>query len=56
MNACCRFTPRYFEEDIASGVPKLTEEGRKAIAEELAEPSPFCLEEHPGDLSPTVES
>lgn len=29
--------PQYFEEDISSGVPILTEEGRKAIAEELQE-------------------
>ncbi|KAJ3935754.1 MAG: hypothetical protein NXY57DRAFT_957850 [Lentinula lateritia] len=31
------FVPQYFEEDISSGVPILTEEGRKAIAEELQE-------------------
>ncbi|KAF7964579.1 hypothetical protein HWV62_5474, partial [Athelia sp. TMB] len=47
------FTPLYFEKDISSGVPTLTEEGHKAIAEELAEPSPFCLESHSGDVTPS---
>ncbi|KIK70294.1 hypothetical protein GYMLUDRAFT_53358 [Collybiopsis luxurians FD-317 M1] len=31
------FVPRYFEEDISSGVPSLTEEGRKVVEEELNE-------------------
>ncbi|KAJ3998092.1 hypothetical protein F5050DRAFT_1873306 [Lentinula boryana] len=31
------FVPQYFEEDISSGVSKLTEEGRKAVEEELQE-------------------
>ncbi|EGN92497.1 hypothetical protein SERLA73DRAFT_190976 [Serpula lacrymans var. lacrymans S7.3] len=38
-----QFIPRYFENDISSGVPILTEEGLKAIAEELAEESVLCL-------------
>lgn len=28
-------TPAYFEKDISSGIPKLTEEGRKALEEEI---------------------
>ena len=32
-----RFIPRYFDPDISSGLPTLTEEGRKALEEELKE-------------------
>ncbi|KAJ3755961.1 hypothetical protein EV360DRAFT_48797 [Lentinula raphanica] len=39
------FVPRYFEEDISSGVPTLTEEGRKAIEEELQERDDEDLEQ-----------
>ncbi|KAJ3776424.1 hypothetical protein FB446DRAFT_721358 [Lentinula raphanica] len=39
------FVPRYFEEDISSGVPTLTEEGRKAIEEELQEKDDEDLEQ-----------
>lgn len=31
-----RFVPVYFEPDISSGQPVLTDEGRKAVEEELA--------------------
>lgn len=31
------FVPAYFEPDIDSGIAKLTEEGRTAVAEELTE-------------------
>lgn len=30
-----RFVPTYFEADIASGKPTLTQAGRKAVQEEL---------------------
>lgn len=52
---CSRFTPWYFEKDISSGVPVLTAEGRRAIAEEMAEASSYCLEAHPGDVPPNLE-
>jgi hypothetical protein len=42
------FIPSYFETDIDSGVPVLTLEGRKAVEEELAEDSQYCLEDHGG--------
>ncbi|KAH7908645.1 hypothetical protein BJ138DRAFT_1174081 [Hygrophoropsis aurantiaca] len=38
------FIPSYFEKDISSGVPVLTEAGKKAIDEELAEDSSACEE------------
>ena len=44
-----RFVPRFFEPDIATGIPKLTEEGRKALQEELAEAADHRLE----DAAPT---
>ncbi|KAJ8087640.1 hypothetical protein PM082_006473 [Marasmius tenuissimus] len=31
------FVPRFFEQDIESGIPALTEEGKKAVQEELKE-------------------
>ncbi|KAF5382348.1 hypothetical protein D9757_012713 [Collybiopsis confluens] len=31
------FVPRYFEAEISSGVPTITEEGRKAVEEEMKE-------------------
>ncbi|EIM81944.1 uncharacterized protein STEHIDRAFT_65725 [Stereum hirsutum FP-91666 SS1] len=34
------FVPKYFEKDIESGMPMLTEEGRRAIEEELREGLP----------------
>ena len=46
-----RFVPRYFEPDISTGIPKLTEEGRKAIQEELAEDADHRLE----DSAPTPQ-
>ena len=41
----CRFVPKYFDQDISTGIPKLTEEGRKALEEELAEKPEHQLEE-----------
>ncbi|KAH7924369.1 hypothetical protein BV22DRAFT_1035182 [Leucogyrophana mollusca] len=38
------FIPSYFEKDISAGIPVLTEAGRKAIEEELAEEGPVCVE------------
>ncbi|KAI0711396.1 hypothetical protein C8Q76DRAFT_623128 [Earliella scabrosa] len=38
------FTPKYFEKDISTGLPVLTEEGRKALQEELAEQADHALE------------
>ncbi|OSD08767.1 hypothetical protein PYCCODRAFT_1448910 [Trametes coccinea BRFM310] len=40
-----KFIPRYFDPDISSGAPKLTEEGQKALEEELKEPADHKLEE-----------
>jgi len=40
------FIPSYFEKDISTGIPSLTPKGRKAIGEELAESSPYRLEDH----------
>ncbi|KAF9012890.1 hypothetical protein BDZ89DRAFT_1023836 [Hymenopellis radicata] len=37
------FVPRYFDKDISSGVAILTEEGRKAVEEELAEPHAYHI-------------
>ena len=36
--------PAYFEKDIDSGIPKLTEAGRKVLREELAEPGIYAVE------------
>lgn len=36
--------PAYFEKDIDSGIPTLTEAGRKVLEEELAEPSTHEVE------------
>ncbi|EAU82879.1 hypothetical protein CC1G_05501 [Coprinopsis cinerea okayama7 len=38
------FIPRYFEKGLGNGFAELTEEGWKAVAEELAEASPYCIE------------
>jgi len=38
------FMPRYFEKNIDSGKPRLTPHGRKAVEEEMAEPSLYLLE------------
>ncbi|KAI0777210.1 hypothetical protein BD413DRAFT_172325 [Trametes elegans] len=38
------FVPRYFDPDISSGLPTLTEEGRKALEEEFKEPAEHKLE------------
>ncbi|KAI1798004.1 hypothetical protein LXA43DRAFT_1056258 [Ganoderma leucocontextum] len=46
-----QFTPKYFENDISMGIPTLTEEGRKALEEELSENSEHTLEE---EATPTV--
>ncbi|KAG7447051.1 uncharacterized protein BT62DRAFT_948930 [Guyanagaster necrorhizus] len=37
------YVPRYFDKDIDSGVPLLTAEGRKALNEELREPSQYHI-------------
>lgn len=42
-----RFIPKYFDSDIDSGIPILTEEGRKALEEELKEEGPYPLEPAP---------
>jgi hypothetical protein len=34
-SVCVRFVPRYFEKDIQSGVPTLTQAGKDALEEEL---------------------
>ena len=39
-----RFVPKFFEQDISTGIPVLTEEGRKAIEEELSETEEYQLE------------
>lgn len=38
------FIPTFFEKGLDNGYSELTAEGRKAVEEELAEPSPFCIE------------
>ncbi|KIL62262.1 hypothetical protein M378DRAFT_81443 [Amanita muscaria Koide BX008] len=38
------FVPKYFDSSWESGVPTLTEEGWKAVGEELEEDGPFSLE------------
>ncbi|TFK91645.1 hypothetical protein K466DRAFT_582628 [Polyporus arcularius HHB13444] len=45
------FVPKYFEPDISTGIPMLTEEGCKAIEEELAETADHRLE----DSAPTPQ-
>lgn len=40
----CRFIPRYFEKDLTNGKAALTPEGRKAVEEELAEDTEYCVE------------
>jgi oxysterol-binding protein-related protein 9/10/11 len=40
-----RFIPQYFDRTWESGIPTLTEEGWKAVGEELGEEGPFSLEE-----------
>ena len=45
-----RFVPKYFENDIDSGMPILTAEGQKALEEELGEDGPHALEEFPSPL------
>lgn len=40
-----QFAPQYFESDIESGIPKLTEAGRQALEEELKEEALYPLEE-----------
>jgi len=37
MAAICRFMPKYFERDYSAGYANLTEEGWKAVKEELEE-------------------
>lgn len=49
MGMCRSFVPKYFEQDISTGMPTLTEEGRKALEEELSEKSEHTLE----DVTPT---
>ncbi|PIL27701.1 hypothetical protein GSI_10854 [Ganoderma sinense ZZ0214-1] len=51
------FTPKYFEQDISTGMPTLTEEGRKAIEEELREKSEHTLEDAtPTSVTPSSKS
>ncbi|KXN81883.1 Oxysterol-binding protein-like protein 1 [Leucoagaricus sp. SymC.cos] len=38
------FIPKYFEKDLSTGYAKLTEEGWKAVKEELEESIPTCVE------------
>ncbi|KAF8645827.1 hypothetical protein AX16_007550 [Volvariella volvacea WC 439] len=38
------FVPRYFDKDISKGYAALTEEGWKAVKEELEEDSAYCIE------------
>ncbi|KZT70421.1 hypothetical protein DAEQUDRAFT_725323 [Daedalea quercina L-15889] len=40
-----QFVPNYFESDIESGIPRLTEAGRKALEEELKEEALYPLED-----------
>lgn len=47
----CRFVPKYFESDIESGIPKLTEAGRRALEEEMQEDSLHALEPIPEAVS-----
>ncbi|KAL4247243.1 OSBP family protein [Abortiporus biennis] len=42
-----QFTPRYFEPDLSTGIPILTEEGHKALLEETKEESLHPLEDVP---------
>ncbi|KAI0075964.1 hypothetical protein K474DRAFT_1663609 [Panus rudis PR-1116 ss-1] len=39
-----KFVPKYFEDDLESGIPTLTEAGRKALEEEIKEQGPYPLE------------
>ncbi|KAH9835322.1 uncharacterized protein C8Q71DRAFT_710027 [Rhodofomes roseus] len=39
-----QFVPNYFESDVDSGIPKLTEAGRQALEEELKEEALYPLE------------
>jgi hypothetical protein len=39
-----RFIPTFFEKGLDNGYSELTAEGWKAVEDELAEPSPFCVE------------
>ncbi|KAI8986692.1 hypothetical protein BD414DRAFT_460953 [Trametes punicea] len=50
-----KFVPRYFDPDISSGVPSLTEEGRKAVEDELKEPAEHKIEDE-SDASPPGEA
>ena len=43
--ASSRFVPSYFDSDIESGIPKLTEAGRQAIEEEMKEEALYPLED-----------
>ncbi|KAI0646560.1 hypothetical protein C8Q79DRAFT_963358 [Trametes meyenii] len=47
-----KFVPRYFDPDISSGMPTLTDEGRKAIEEEIKEDAEHKLEEDEGPSTP----
>lgn len=38
------FVPRYFNKGMDNGYVDLTAEGQKAVEDELAEPSPYCIE------------
>lgn len=37
LDTTFRFIPTYFDKDFTSGIPVLTDEGRKAVEEELRE-------------------
>lgn len=40
-----RFVPSYFESDLESGIPKLTDAGRQAMEEEMEEEALYPLED-----------
>lgn len=39
-----RFVAQFFESDISSGIPVLTDKGREALLGELKEPTSYPLE------------
>lgn len=42
-----RFIPRYFDSNFDSGIPTLTDEGYKALHEEMKEEAGHTLEDVP---------
>ena len=45
MLTWCRYVPKYFNWDVESGMPTLTEEGKKALEEEAKETTAHPLEQ-----------